>query len=180
MSVLGYFPAQHKIFVPDVQQVILVLLSGIWVCGLSSLYPLVNLGKLHPLLNLFPRAWRNHTTAAPKPSWLLTHGYLMRRNLVASRSHLQDSLGSRRTEILSTLINWHSRTLHLTLSSSTIECTDDHESNSGFIPANLIRNYQCTTKIHTVKEGMRTVTSRHCGVAKGSQSSAWSLEVMIV
>src|SRR2546423_8623438 len=36
----------------------IVLLSGIWICGLSSSYPLINLGKQHPFLTLFPRVWR--------------------------------------------------------------------------------------------------------------------------
>jgi hypothetical protein len=49
-----------KVFVPDVQQEISVFLCGIWVCGLSSSHPFVNLGKLHALLRSFLKNPEEH------------------------------------------------------------------------------------------------------------------------
>jgi hypothetical protein len=123
------------------------------------LYPSVNLGKLlHPLLKISllefggPHNGSSKTTSASYP-WISKWTKI----LWLSRSHLQDNFDSRRgfwTEILSRRSNsLLDNRMHRRPSSP----------NSGFVPTNLNRNYQCTTKIHTVKKRDEGITSRHCG-----------------
>ena len=170
MSVLGYFLHGQKLCCRRSVSGI-VLLSGIWVCGLPSLYPLVNLGKLHPLLNLLRR---DHTTAAPKPPrlsyprifnwtktlWLLDH---ISRIVSALEGALE--LKSSRRSYSSPDNRMH---------------TDDHRVQFWF------RSHQFDQKLPMHNENSHCqkrdegITSRHCGVAKGSQFSARSLEVTIV
>jgi hypothetical protein len=172
LSVLGYFLHGIKSLFQTFSKVTLVLLSGTWVCGLSSLYPLVNLGKLHSLSpkSLSSSLKEPHNGSSKTTSASYPRIFNWTKNLVASRSHLQDSLGSRRsfgTEILSTLILLSPRQSN---GQTTIE------SNSDLVPTNLTRNYQCTTKNSHCQKRDEGITSRHCGVAKGSQFSARSLE----
>src|ERR1700722_20865243 len=93
----------------------------------------------------------------------------MDENLVASRSHLQDNLGSRRsfwTEILSTLI----LLLDDRIAQTTIESQFWFRSNQfdQKLPMHN-ENSHCQKR----DEG---ISSGHCGVAKGSHFSARSLD----
>jgi len=134
--------------------VILVLLSGIWVCGLSSLYPLVNLGKLHPLLNLFSSSLEDHTTAAPKPPRLLTHGYSIGRK---SCGFSITSPGQSR--LSKELWDWNPLDAH-----TPLECTDDHRVQFWFRSNQFDQKLPMHNKNSHCQKRDEGITSRHCGV----------------